>query len=127
MGKILEAKEKQTTKRNKPLEVLGDNDTYINKKMIKNRIAGIKRKSKREELTALRASLKAQYVKTMGGSPYKKEQQKAKKSETKTQQESYVRLMTPRTKVLNHYYMMQNNRKNLLHKQNKKKHKTLKY
>jgi hypothetical protein len=30
MGKILEAKEKQTTKKNKPLEVLGDNDSYFN-------------------------------------------------------------------------------------------------
>jgi hypothetical protein len=63
-------------------------------------VSTIKRKTKKEELSAMRANLKAQYVKAMGGSPYKKElQQKGKKPESKTKQESYIRLMTPRSKV----------------------------
>ncbi|MDR3547279.1 MAG: hypothetical protein P4M11_03200 [Candidatus Pacebacteria bacterium] len=49
----------------------------------------LRRKSRREELQSLRASLKAQYVKNMGGSPY----QRGKRSDT------YERMMTPRTKA----------------------------
>jgi len=60
----------------------------------KHRTGTYKKRTKKEELQSLRASLKAQYLKNMGGSPYHKDATKVKKNT-----EIAERLMTPRSKV----------------------------
>ena len=57
-------------------------------------MASLKRKTRREEMQSLRTSLKAQYVKNVGGSPYQKDT-----SHKGNKQETYERLATPRSKV----------------------------